>query len=254
MLSQKDLTSVGYPPRKRRSLMAQPIDLYYWPTPNGWKTTIILEEIGLPYNLVPVDITSGDQFEEEFLRISPNNKIPAIVDPEGPDGEPMSLSESGAILTYLAEKTGKFLPESPRDRHLVLQWLMFQMGHVGPMLGQAHHFRGYAPEKIPYAIERYTDEAARLYGVMDRRLSETEYFAGEEYTIADMAIYPWVVSHEKQGQDLEDYPDLKRWYEGIESRPAVGRALEVGKELRRSLDELDDDTRRTLFGGGPKGS
>ena len=231
--------------------MAQPIDLY-WPTPNGWKTTIILEETGLPYKLVPVDITSGDQFEQEFLRISPNNKIPAIVDPEGPDGEPMSLAESGAILIYLAEKSGRFLPGTPRDGYLVLQWLMFQTGHVGPMLGQAHHFRGYAPEKIPYAIERYTDEAARLYGVMDRRLSETEYFAGEEYTIADMAIYPWLVSHEKQGQDLEDYPALKRWYEGIESRPAVNRALEVGKELRRSLDDMDDDTREILFGGGPK--
>ena len=232
--------------------MAQPIDLYYWPTPNGWKATIILEETGLPYKLVPVDITSGDQFEQEFLRISPNNKIPAIVDPEGPDGEPMSLAESGAILIYLAEKSGRFLPGTPRDGYLVLQWLMFQTGHVGPMLGQAHHFRGYAPEKIPYAIERYTDEAARLYGVMDRRLSETEYFAGEEYTIADMAIYPWLVSHEKQGQDLEDYPALKRWYEGIESRPAVNRALEVGKELRRSLDDMDDDTREILFGGGPK--
>src|SRR5215212_5237639 len=170
--------------------MAQPIDLYYWPTPNGWKITIFLEEAGLPYHLVPVDITSGDQYESEFLKISPNNKIPAIVDPEGPDGEPISLSESGAILIYLADKTGEFLPEAPRDRYVVLQWLMFQMGHVGPMLGQAHHFRGYAPEKIPYAIERYTDEAARLYGVMDRRLSEAEYFAGKEYTLADMAIYP----------------------------------------------------------------
>ena len=166
----------------------------------------------------------------------------------------MSLSESGAILIYLADKTGEFLPDVPRDRYLVLQWLMFQMGHVGPMLGQAHHFRGYAPEKIPYAIERYTDEAARLYRVMDRRLSETEYFAGEEYTIADMAIFPWVVSHERQGQDLNDYPDLKRWYDAIESRSAVGRALEVGKELRHSPDEMDDETRRTLFGGGPKRS
>jgi len=234
--------------------MTQPIDLYYWPTPNGWKITIFLEEAGLPYNLVPVDITSGDQYESEFLEVSPNNKIPAIVDQEGPDGEPMSLSESGAILIYLADKTGKFLPEAPRDRYLVLQWLMFQMGHVGPMLGQAHHFRGYAPEKIPYAIERYTNEAARLYGVIDQRLSEAEYFAGEGYTIADMAIYPWVVSHEKQGQDLDDFPDLKRWYDGMESRLAVRRALEVGKELRRSLDEMDEDTRRTLFGGGQKRS
>jgi len=239
-------------PRARIRHMAQPIDLYYWPTPNGWKITIFLEEAGIPYDLAPVDITSGDQHEEEFLRISPNNKMPAIVDPEGPDGEPFSLSESGAILIYLAEKTGKFLPETPRDRYLVLQWLMFQMGHVGPMLGQAHHFRGYAPEKIPYAIERYTDEATRLYGVIDRRLSEAAYFAGVEYTIADMAIFPWLVSHERQGQDLEDYPNLKRWYEGMESRPAVSRALEVGKELRRSLDEMDDDTRRSLFGGGPK--
>jgi len=234
--------------------MTQPIDLYYWPTPNGWKITIFLEEAGLPYNLVPVDITSGDQYESEFLEVSPNNKIPAIVDQEGPDGEPMSLCESGAILIYLADKTGKFLPEAPRDRYLVLQWLMFQMGHVGPMLGQAHHFRGYAPEKIPYAIERYTNEAARLYGVIDQRLSEAEYFAGEGYTIADMAIYPWVVSHEKQGQDLDDFPDLKRWYDGMESRLAVRRALEVGKELRRSLDEMDEDTRRTLFGGGQKRS
>jgi GST-like protein len=232
--------------------MTQPIDLYYWPTPNGWKITIFLEEAGLPYNLVPVDITSGDQYASEFLEISPNNKIPAIVDPEGPNGEPMSLSESGAILIYLAEKTGKFLPESPRDRYLVLQWLMFQIGHVGPMLGQAHHFRGYAPEKIPYAIDRYTDEAARLYGVMDRRLCEAEYFAGDEYTIADMAIYPWLVSHERQGQDLDDYPDLKRWYEGMEARPVVIQALEVGKELRRPLDDMDDKTRQSLFGGGPK--
>jgi GST-like protein len=239
------------PTESKEKRMAQPIDLYYWPTPNGWKITIFLEEAGLPYNLIPVDITSGDQYEPEFLKISPNNKMPAIVDPEGPDGEPMPLSESGAILIYLADKTGEFLPEAPRDRHLVLQWLMFQMGHIGPMLGQAHHFRGYAPEKIPYAIERYTDEAARLYGVVDRRLSETEYIAGEEYTIADMAIFPWLVSHEKQGQDLGDYPDLERWYEGMESRPAVGRALEVGKELRRSLDDMDEKTRKTLFGGGP---
>jgi GSH-dependent disulfide-bond oxidoreductase len=231
------------------SLMAQPIDLYYWPTPNGWKITIFLEEAGLRYNLAPVDITSGDQYEEEFLKISPNNKIPAIVDPEGPDGEPMSLSESGTILIYLGDKAGRFLPESQRARYVVLQWLMFQMGHVGPMLGQAHHFRGYAPEKIPYAIKRYTDEAARLYGVMDRRLSDAAYFAGDEYTIADMAIFPWLVSHERQGQDLEDYPSVKRWYETMESRPAVSRALEVGKELRRSLDEMDDDTRRSLFGG-----
>jgi GST-like protein len=229
--------------------MPRPIDLYYWPTPNGWKITIFLEEAGLPYRIVPVDISSGDQFEEGFLKISPNNKIPAIVDPEGPDGEPISLSESGAILLYLADKTGLFLPESPRKRYLALQWLMFQMGHVGPMLGQAHHFRGYARERIPYAIDRYTDEATRLYRVMDRRLSETAYFAGDEYTIVDMAIFPWLTSHERQGQDLDDYPHVKHWYENMESRPAVARAVEVGKELRRSLEEMDEDTRSLLFGG-----
>ncbi len=233
--------------------MAQPIDLYYWPTPNGRKLTIFLEEAELPYNVVPVDIAAGDQFEPEFLRISPNNKIPAIVDPEGPDGEPISLFESGAILIYLAEKTGRFLPSSSRKRYAVLQWLMFQMGHVGPMLGQAHHFRKYANEEIPYAVERYTNEAARLYRVIDRRLAETSFIAGDEYTIADMAIFPWLRSHENQGQSLEDYPNLKRWYEGVESRPAVRRGLDVGKELRRTLDRnMDEETRRILFGRGPR--
>ncbi|MBX6763789.1 MAG: glutathione S-transferase N-terminal domain-containing protein [Rubrobacteraceae bacterium] len=228
--------------------MPEPIDLYYWPTPNGHKITIFMEETGLPYNIVPVDITAGDQFREEFLRISPNNKMPAIVDPEGPDGKPMSLAESGAILIYLAEKTGKLLPSSPRARYTTLQWLMFQMGHVGPMLGQAHHFRKYAPEKVPYAIERYTNEAARLYGVMDRRLSEAEYFAGDEYTIADIAIYPWLISHEDQGQRMEDYPNLARWFEKVGSREAVRRALEVGRDLRKPLEELDEERRNRLFG------
>jgi GST-like protein len=233
--------------------MAQPIDLYYWPTPNGRKLTIFLEEVELPYNVVPVNIAAGDQFEPEFLRISPNNKIPAIVDPEGPDGEPISLFESGAILIYLAEKTGRFLPSSSRESYAALQWLMFQMGHVGPMLGQAHHFRKYANEEIPYAVERYTNEAARLYRVIDRRLAETSFIAGDEYTIADMAIFPWLRSHENQGQSLEDYPNLKRWYEGVESRPAVRRGLDVGKELRRTLDRnMDEKTRKILFGGGPR--
>lgn len=232
--------------------MAQPIDLYYWPTPNGHKITIFLEEVDLPYNVMPVDIAAGDQFDPGFLKISPNNKMPAIVDPEGPDGEPISLFESGAILIYLAEKTGRFLPQTPRERYAVLQWLMFQMGHVGPMLGQAHHFRQYAPETIPYAIKRYTDEAARLYGVIDRRLAEASFVAGDEYTIADVAIFPWLRSHENQGQSLADYPNLKRWYEGLESRPAVRRGLDVGKELRRTLDRnMDEKTRTTLFGGGP---
>jgi GST-like protein len=230
--------------------MAQPIDLYYWPTPNGWKITIFLEEVDLPYNVVPVDIAAGDQYEPEFLKISPNNKMPAIIDPEGPDGAPITLFESGAILIYLADKTERFFPQTPRERYVVLQWLMFQMGHVGPMLGQAHHFRQYAPEKIPYAVERYTNEAARLYRVIDRRLAETTFIAGDEYTIADMAIFPWLRSHENQGQSLDDYPSLKRWYEGMEARPAIRRALDVGKELRRSLTDIDQKTRKMLFGGG----
>jgi GST-like protein len=227
--------------------MAEAIDLYYWPTPNGRKITIFLEETGLPYNVIPVDITAGDQFEPEFLKISPNNKVPAIVDPEGPDGAQISVFESGAILIYLTETTGKFLPDTPRERYEVLQWLMFQMGHVGPMLGQAHHFRRYAPEEVPYAIDRYTNEATRLYRVMDRRLSEAEYFAGE-YSIADMAIYPWTVSHEAQGQKMEDFPNLQRWYGEVGARPAVQKALKVGEELRRPLEGMDQKTRETLFG------
>jgi GSH-dependent disulfide-bond oxidoreductase len=229
--------------------MPEPIDLYYWPTPNGKKVTIFLEEVGLPYNLAPIDITAGDQFDEEFLRISPNNKMPAIVDPEGPDGEPISVFESGAILIYLAEKTGEFLPSSPREKYQVLQWLMFQVSSVGPMLGQAHHFRGYAPDEIPYAIDRYTNESSRLYGVMNRRLSEVEYFVGDEYSIVDMAIYPWVASHERQGQKLEDFLNLSRWYESVEARPAVRRAMEVGEELRRPIEDLDEEARDVLFGG-----
>ena len=229
--------------------MAQPIELYYWPTPNGQKPAIFLEEVELPYNIVPVNIGEGDQYDPEFLKISPNNKMPAIVDPEGSDGEPISLFESGAILIYLSEKTCKFFPQSPREKYKVLQWLMFQMGGVGPMLGQAHHFRKYAPEKISYAIDRYTNEAARLYGVMDRHLADTEYFAGDEYTIADIAIFPWLVSHDDQGQSMDDFPNLGRWYEGVKNRPAVQRALEVGKELRRPLEEMDEERRQMLFGG-----
>jgi GST-like protein len=227
--------------------MARPIDLHYWPTPNGWKVTIFLEEARVPYNVVPVDITASDQFEPSFLEISPNNKIPAIVDHDGPGGEQISLFESGAILIYLAEKTGRFYPKSPRERYGALQWLMFQMGAVGPMLGQNHHFRQYAPEEIPYAVNRYTNEAARLYEVMDRRLSEVEYFAGD-YSIVDMAIYPWVVPHERQGQKMEDFPNLRRWYESVGARPAVRKALEVGEQLRRPLEEMDEETRGVLFG------
>jgi GST-like protein len=229
--------------------MAEAIDLYYWPTPNGRKITIFLEETGLPYNVIPVDITAGDQFEPEFLKISPNNKVPAIVDPEGPDGAQISVFESGAILIYLAEKTGRFLPTDSRARYRTLEWLMFQMGSVGPMLGQAHHFRQYAPEIIPYAIERYTSEAARIYRVIDRRLAESEFIAADEYTIADVAIFPWLRSHENQGQDLADYPNLKRWYESVEARPAVQRGLEVFAEQRRQLNrDMDEKTRSTLFG------
>ena len=227
--------------------MPQPIDLHYWPTPNGWKISIFLEEVGLPYNVVPVDIAAGDQFEEEFLKISPNNKMPAIVDPEGPDGGPISLFESGAILIYLSEKTGQFFPQIPRERYEILSWLMFQMGHVGPMLGQAHHFRGYAPEKIDYAIDRYTNEAARLYGVMDRHLADNDYFVSD-YSIADVAIYPWLVSHERQGQDMNDFPNLYRWFEQVGSRPAVQRGLAVGEELRKPIEEVDEEARNRLFG------
>jgi GSH-dependent disulfide-bond oxidoreductase len=227
--------------------MAQPIDLYYWPTPNGRKVIIFLEEAGLPYGVTPVNITTGDQFEPEFLKISPNNKIPAVVDHDGPDGTPISLFESGAILIYLAEKVGRFYPTPPHKRYATVQWLMFQMGSVGPMLGQAHHFRRYAPEEIPYAIDRYTNEATRLYKVMNGRLSEAEYFAGE-YSIADMAIYPWTLSHEAQGQKMEVFPNLMRWYEDVGARPAVRKALEVGEELRRPLEGMDQKTRETLFG------
>ena len=223
------------------------IDLYTWPTPNGHKVHIMLEEVGLPYNVIPVNIGRGEQFAPEFLKISPNNKMPAMVDPDGPDGEPISLFESGAILIYLAEKTGRFMPEDARARYRVVQWLMFQMGHIGPMLGQAHHFRQYAPEKIAYAVDRYTNEAARLYGVMDRRLGETEYVAGD-YSIADMAIYPWIRPYERQGQNLDDFINLKRWFDAISERPAVQRGLEVLKEARRRPQDMDESAREILFG------
>jgi GSH-dependent disulfide-bond oxidoreductase len=228
--------------------VAQPIDVYYWPTPNGHKVTIFLEEAGLPYNIVPVNIGSGDQFKDEFLEISPNNKMPAITDPEGPDGEPISIFESGAILMYLGEKTAKFLPVDARARYRTIEWLMFQMGGVGPMLGQNHHFRQYAPEKIEYAIERYTNEATRLYNVMDKRLENNEFIAGSEYTIADMAIWPWLTNHEKQGQNLGSHPNLARWYWEMDARPAVKKALEVGREVRESGAEMDDAAKEMLFG------
>ncbi|HWA45473.1 MAG TPA: glutathione S-transferase N-terminal domain-containing protein [Hypericibacter adhaerens] len=221
------------------------IELYSWATPNGHKIHIMLEETGLPYNVHGVDIGRGDQFKPEFLAFSPNNKIPAIIDTEGPDGRPISVFESGAILIYLAEKTGKFLPKTPRGRYETLEWLMFQMGSIGPMLGQVHHFRGYAPEQIPYAINRYTNEAKRLYGVLDRRLATHAYVAGE-YSIADMAIWPWLRSWERQGVQLADYPNTKRWFEQIEARPAVAKAVKVLSESQRA--EMDAKAKEMLFG------
>jgi len=230
---------------QNNSTMAHPIDLYYWPTPNGWKISIMLEETETPYNLIPVDITAGDQFKPDFLAISPNNKMPTIVDPQGFEGQPLSLFESGAILLYLADKTGQFIPKQPRDRYAVIQWLMFQMGGVGPMLGQTHHFRQYAPEKIPYAINRYTNEATRLYRVLDKQLSQVEYIAGE-YSIADIAIFPWIISHEKQGQNLADYPNLQRWFDAINQRPAVQRGLALLSDKR--VSNMDEKAREALFG------
>jgi GST-like protein len=222
------------------------IDLYSWPTPNGHKIHIMLEETGLPYRVHAIDIGAGDQFKPEFLKISPNNKMPAMIDSDGPDGKPMSMFESGAMLLYLASKTGKFLPEKIRERWSTLQWLMFQMGGVGPMLGQAHHFLIYAPERIPYAMERYSKEANRLYGVIDRRLAESKFIACGEYTIADMAIMPWLRAPERQGVNMDDYPRVKRWFDGIAARPAVQRGLAVLADRRRPL--MDDKAKQMLFG------
>jgi len=222
------------------------IEVYSWATPNGHKVHIMLEECGLAYRAIPVNIGAGDQFKPEFLAISPNNKIPAIVDPDGPDGAPISVFESGAILLYLAAKTGRFLPVDVRGRYATLEWLMFQMGSIGPLLGQAHHFRQYAPEKIPYAIDRYTNEAKRLYGVLDTRVAKTRYVAGNEYTIADIAIFPWLRSWKNQGIEWNDYPHLKGWFDEIAGRPAVQRGVAVLADLRKPL--VDDKAREILFG------
>ncbi|MHA6193458.1 glutathione binding-like protein [Pseudomonas wadenswilerensis] len=200
------------------------IDLYYWTTPNGHKITLFLEETGLPYRIHPINIGKGEQFAADFLKIAPNNRIPAIVDNDTADGQPLSLFESGAILLYLAEKTGQFLPQDLRGRQEALQWLFWQMGGLGPMAGQNHHFVRFAPEKVPYAIKRYVDETARLYGVLDKRLADRPFVAGEAYSIADMAIYPWIVPHTFQQQDLNDFPHLKAWFERIQARPATQRA------------------------------
>ncbi|WP_300710320.1 glutathione binding-like protein [Limnohabitans sp.] len=222
------------------------IDLYTWPTPNGHKIHIMLEECGLPYKVHAINIGTGDQFKPAFLKISPNNKIPALVDSDGPDGKPIALFESGAILLYLAAKTGKFLPQSDHAKYDVLQWLMFQMGGVGPMLGQAHHFRIYAPEKIEYGINRYTNEAKRLYGVMDKQLKNHDWIAGDEYSVADMAIFPWLRSWQNQGIDWADYPHLKVWFDRIAERPAVQKAVQVLADARKPL--LDDKAKKALFG------
>jgi GST-like protein len=223
------------------------IDIYSTATPNGHKVHIMLEECALPYRLHHIDIGAGDQFRPAFLAISPNNKIPAIVDADGPDGKPISLFESGAILVYLAAKCGKFLGHTDREKFAALQWLMFQMGGVGPMLGQAHHFRIYASEKIEYAIDRYTNETKRLYGVIDRQLSEHAYLAGDSYTIADIATFPWLRSWKNQGIDWADFPHAKRWFDEIAERPAVKRGVEVAVNLRKPL--LDEKAKEMLFGG-----
>ena len=226
------------------------IDVYSWATPNGHKVHIMLEECGLrlgrDWLAHPINIGKGDQFQPEFLKISPNNKIPALVDPNGHDGKPINVFESGAILLYLAAKTGKLLPKSDRAKFEVLQWLMFQMGGVGPMLGQAHHFRIYAPEKVEYAYNRYTNEAKRLYGVMDKRLQTSKFIGGNSYSIADIAIFPWLRSWQNQGIDWADYPHLKAWFDLIAARPAVQRGVEVLADLRKPM--YDDKAKEVLFG------
>ncbi|MDJ0725848.1 MAG: glutathione S-transferase N-terminal domain-containing protein [Prochloraceae cyanobacterium] len=223
------------------------IELYYWPTPNGHKITIFLEEAELDYRIVPVNIGAGDQFKPDFLKISPNNRMPAIIDTAPDDGgESISIFESGAILLYLAEKTGKFLPRDLRTRKTVIEWLFWQVGGLGPMAGQNHHFSQYAPEKIPYAIARYVNETNRLYGVLDRQLANFEYIAGE-YSIADMASYPWIVSHQKQSQNLDDFPNLKRWFETIKNRKAVIKAYEKGQEVS-SGSVVTEESKKILFG------
>lgn len=224
------------------------IQLYYWPTPNGHKVTIFLEETGVPYEIIPVDIIAGDQFKPDFLAIAPNNRMPAIVDraPLG-GGAPVSVFESGAILVYLAEKLGVFLPSDIYGRVEVMQWLFWQMGGLGPMAGQNHHFNRYAPEKVPYAINRYQLETGRLYGVLDRRLADRAYVAGDAYSIADMACYPWIVPHEMQSMNLADFPNVARWFAAIGERPAVKRAYEIGKKYARPRT-LEETSKSVMFG------
>jgi GST-like protein len=224
----------------------KPIDLYYWPTPNGWKITIMFEECGLPYKILPVNIGKGEQFKPDFLAISPNNRMPAIVDPEGPDGKPISIFESGAILQYIGRKTGQFYPADERGRVEVDEWLFWQMAGFGPMLGQTHHFRMYAPEKVPYAIERYTNESNRLYGVLNKRLEGRDYICGA-YSIADMACIGWAKGWEKQGQDLKQFPHVARWLDTMLARPGVQRGLAVASELRKPPEQRTPEEHAILF-------
>ena len=224
------------------------IDLYYWPTPNGHKITLFLEETNMPYTIHPINIGKGEQFQPDFLKIAPNNRMPAIVDHQPKDGgAPISVFESGAILLYLAEKTGQFIPKETRQRVAVLEWLFWQMGGLGPMAGQNHHFSAYAPEKIPYAINRYVNETNRLYGVLDRQVAETGAFLGGDYSIADMAAYPWIVPYERQGQKLEDFLHLKRWFETIRERPATIAAYAKGDTVNRPK-EMSEADKKMLFG------
>ena len=225
-----------------------PIELYYWPTPNGWKISIMMEELGIPYEVKYINIGAGDQFEPEFLKIAPNNRMPAIIDPEGPDGQPISVFESGAILQYLGRKFNKFYPADERSRVEVDEWLMWQMGGLGPMAGQAHHFRVYAPEKVPYAIDRYTNEVNRLYGVLNKRLENRDFIASE-YSIADMACIGWAQLWERQGQDIKQFPNLESWIERMKARPAVAKGLALGLEKRdQSSFDKDKEQQAVLFG------
>jgi GST-like protein len=238
-------------PAKKKSAAkarpAKPIELYYWPTPNGFKISIMLEECGLPYTMIPVNISKGEQFNPDFLKISPNNRMPAIVDPQGPGGRPISIFESGAILQYLGRKTGKFYPREERARVAVDEWLFWQMGGVGPMAGQVHHFKNYAKETLTYAIDRYVNEVNRLYGVANKRLQDREYLAGR-YSIADMACVGWVNGWQRQGQNIDEFPHLKRWLETVKARPAVKRGMALGLELRQGIDMKSPEVQAVLFG------